>query len=464
MLLVSAAFLLLFCIVAVIANGTGDSGDSVLHFLYAKHALQYPEFFIHHWAKPVFVLFSCPFAQFGFIGMKIFNCIIAALTGYFSYRTARKLNIKQAGLSVVFLFFSPLYFVLIFSGLTEYLFAFLLILSIYLMIDGKTLSATVLVSFLPFARSEGLIILAVFLVYLLVKRRFRVLPFLITGHLVYGIAGSFFHHDLLWVINKIPYANLGSPYGSGGLFDFFNKLFYVIGAPLYALAVIGFISIILGFFVLKFRNAKQTRAEELLLIYGCFAAFFVAHSLFWWLGIFNSMGLIRVLICIMPLSAIIALNGFGLLTHIHYIKQLIVKKIIMFALLACVVGFPFVSNPAAIQWDSELSLGKDQLLINELVALVEKKFADHKLYYSHPYISIVLDIDHFNPDIHQDIDVAMNEGIPAKSLIIWDDWFSVTERGISHETLMKDDRFERIETYEAQHDSRTIKFVLFRVK
>ena len=60
-------------LINVQTNGTGDSGDSIKHFLYSKYAFDYPAFFFHHWAKPVFVLLSAPFAWFGFKGMIVFN-------------------------------------------------------------------------------------------------------------------------------------------------------------------------------------------------------------------------------------------------------------------------------------------------------------------------------------------------------------------------------------------------------
>src|SRR6185312_15488826 len=71
---------------AFIAKGTGDDGDSVFHFLFAKYAFVCPENFVNHWAKPVFVLLASPFAQFGFIGIKIFNVTVTTLAIFFTYK------------------------------------------------------------------------------------------------------------------------------------------------------------------------------------------------------------------------------------------------------------------------------------------------------------------------------------------------------------------------------------------
>ena len=56
---------------------------------------------------------------------------------------------------------------------------------------------------------------------------------------------------------------------------------------------------------------RQAQAEEIVLILCGFGAFLIAHSLFWYLGIFNSLGLKRVLIGIMPMMALIVLYGFN---------------------------------------------------------------------------------------------------------------------------------------------------------
>lgn len=55
--------------------------------------------------------------------------------------------------------------------------------------------------------------------------------------------GYFIHHDLLWVIREIPYAHLDSIYGNGTLFHFSEKLYYLLGLPIYFLFVIGLIAI-----------------------------------------------------------------------------------------------------------------------------------------------------------------------------------------------------------------------------
>jgi len=186
--------LILFGILLVFAfntNTTGDAGDSITHYLYSHYAFKYPQFFLHHWAKPFFVLLSAPFAQFGFKGIIVFNSLCATLSALFSFYIAKNLKIKQSWLVFVLVFFAPLYFKLIFSGLTEYLFGLFLVIGIYLISKSKSISASVIFSFLPLIRSEGLLVLGVFAVYFLIRKKYKALPYLLSGQLIYTVIGAF---------------------------------------------------------------------------------------------------------------------------------------------------------------------------------------------------------------------------------------------------------------------------------
>ena len=290
-------------------DGTGDTGDSVSHYLFAKYAPKHPELYFDHWAKPVFVLLASPFAQFGFTGMKIFNSCVVLLTIFTTYRIAKTLKFRNAIIVSFILICTPLYFTLTFSGLTEPLFALVVSISILLLLKDKYIAASILISFLPFIRSEGLIFIGIFAIYFAFKCKWKMLPLLVVGHLIYSFLGYFIHHDLLWVIREIPYAHLDSVYGNGTLFHFSEKLFYLLGLPIYFLFVIGLIAICWDAI-----KKKSNLNEQVLLALG-FLSFFIAHSLFWFLGIFGSMGLLRVFICVMPIIALVALKGYNFITE-----------------------------------------------------------------------------------------------------------------------------------------------------
>lgn len=420
-------------------DGTGDSGDSLMHYLFAKYAVVHPELYFDHWAKPMFVLLASPFAQFGFVGMKAFNTLVVAITIFFTYRCAQQLALKNTLLITGILIFSPLYFILTFSGLTEPLFALFTATGLYAILKDKLITGAVIISFLPFVRSEGLIIIGVFAVYYLIKNQWKALPYFAVGHILYSIAGYFVYGDLLWVFRKIPYAHLSSIYGEGTLTHFVEQLYYVVGAPIYVLFCLGFLSII-------YKSAKMKTSKELfILVFLSFCSFFLAHTLFWYLGIFNSMGLKRVLIAVMPLISIIALIGFNFLTDEILQTKKGIRAIINYAIVLLIIAFPFTQNHAAVHWEKDLSLTKDQVIANDIANFIRVEIkGKHRFIFAHPYLNEALKIDPFDKNVKLELQKDVFNKVQQGDIIIWDSWFSVLERDISSESLKENTRFSEI--------------------
>jgi hypothetical protein len=441
-------------------NGTGDAGDSIKHFLYAKYAFDYPTFFFHHWAKPVFVLLSAPFAMLGFKGIIVFNSLCASLIGYFSYKTAVELKQPHPWLVFLFLFFAPLFFALIFSGLTEYLFALFLILGIYLFTRERWIAALILISFLPLIRSEGLIILVVFGGYLIWLRKFKILPFLFAGQVLYSIVGAFFYKDLLWLIHEIPYASLKERYGSGAPFDFVHRLNYVIEKPIYLFLGTG--ALVVGFQFLKNYTSKTT-SLLFFLVLGSFLSVFVAHSIFWWKGIFNSMGLPRVLLAVHPAIALLALVGTNWL--LNWMKNEKVKTGVLIGICALVVVYPFINRKEGVVFNKNLfHTIENELIDKDIKAFIEVNYPNYqemKFYYTHPAIAFVFQHDYFNTDIHQEIHELPAKNIPANSLVIWDNKMAVLESGVTLEYLKNRADLKEIVAFRQTKQGEYNEFVLF---
>ncbi len=440
--------------VIVLFNGIGDSGDSILHYLYSKYAFKHPELFLHHWAKPVFVLLSAPFAQFGFTGMKVFNAIVTGVTLFFTYKICRSLELKNALLTIVLLLFAPLHFVLIFSGLTEPLFAAFLSGSLYLMLRERYLSSAIVLSFLPFVRSEGLVIIAVWVFYFLLKKKWYAVAGLVVGHVVYAVVGYLFYdYELLWVFRKMPY-NYRSQYGSGNFTHYFVQMTYIVGIPIYALLWLGVISIA--------KNTLQGISNlyiQVPILLG-FGAFFMTHTMAWYLGLMGSMGLVRVLISVMPLIAIIALLGFNFITENIFIHNNKIKFVIKFVLIGYLLIFPFTPNPAAFNWE-DLKLNKyDKQAIQVRDHITTNLDIDQrKFLYVHPYMSEILNIDHFDPQQHQELQPDFMQHLNEGDVVIWDFWFSVIERGVSKKMLDNSPELDLI--YELKDDERKTTYAVY---
>lgn len=425
------AFISVFSI--VLFDGTGDAGDSIMHYLFARYAPSHPEHFLNLWAKPVFVVFAFPFAQLGFVGIKIFNALVVLFTLYFTGKSAIKLQRSHAPFAVLFMIFSPLYYILTFSGLTEPLFALFTSAILFLAVQQKWLLLAIITSFIPFVRSEGLIILGVVAIFYLYSRKMRFIPWLLTGHVLLTVAGYFYYHDWLWIFAQNPYARLSSTYGSGGLLHFVVKMPYVTGIPIAFLLAIGFLveawQIVRG----------NIRSHISILVWLGFSAYFAAHSLFFYLGIFNSMGLHRVMIGIMPLIGILSLSGFvqieAWFLKIHRKAAIAISGIV----LILVVVFPFLSNPAAVKWGKDMNLSIEQQNAQMISDSLLKNNPDaNRWLYSHSYFGLTLPVDYFDEAKHQIVTAENISGADEGDIIIWDYWFAVVENGVSKSMLDQD--------------------------
>ncbi len=448
-LLLIALFLLAATALIFLADGTGDEGDSIMHYLYARHSWQNPEFFFNHWAKPVFVLLSSPFSQFGMEGMKFFNVIVSTLTLYLAFLTAKELKLPNAWLVPFCMIFSPWLLIVTLSGLTEPLFAFWMMAGIYLLLKRKWIPGLLWLSFLPFVRSEGLIILCVLLVYLLFKKKYRFIPLLIAGHAVYAFAGYYVHYDLLWVFNTLSYAVLHSAYGQGEWMHFVKHMPEVIGKVLVIFLLLGllygFLRKVGRFFM---RQHHAISHEELFLVYGIFIAYFLGHTVFWALGIFNSFGLIRVMVGVLPLIAIICARGFNFAAY--FLKAGPLKYLVYLALLL-IATFPFMESRYSWNWKRDFSLKADQLAQQKMAEFIKTNFPDHKnqtFYYEAVYVSVVLDKNYFDSTEHKRLRGAFEAGFTKGSYIVWDDWFAPVEGFVTEEMMENDPRFEFLKSFE----------------
>lgn len=456
-------FLFLYLVLGLLTifffDGTGDAGDSVMHYLLARYAPRHPELFFNHWAKPVYVLLVSPFAQLGLNGVKLFNLLALMLTIIFTYLSARILKISNSNIVPVFIIFAPYVFAQTFSGLTEPLFALFLVVGIYLVLKDKPMPAAIVISFLPFVRSEGLIIIGVFALYFIFKKNWSNLLWLLCGHVCYSLAGYFVNHDLLWVFRKIPYASLASPYGSGSIFHFVYQLFYVLGVPVFILFLLGVVS-----YLPRWTAKNHNKiAENYFLILGCAITFIVAHSIFWKFGIFNSMGLKRVLIGIIPLLALIALQGFNLISEKIFSSRPL-KLAVQLIVVAHILIFPFTGNPAALNINKELSLDKGQQKVWEVASFVNKNFASRgKMVYAYPYFSVTFDMDHFDKAKHLELNRDALHSLHAGDLVLWDDWFAYKTLDISPEFLENTPGIKKIKEFYAEGAS-SATFILFECK
>jgi Gpi18-like mannosyltransferase len=419
------AYLIFSIVVSLTSSGTYDAGDSVMHYQFAHYAFQHPGNLLVHWAKPFYTLLAAPFASVGFWGIKLFQCLLALGTGWFTYQSARQLGFKSAWLAPILVLAAPEFFLSQLSGLTEPLFAFVLILGVFALLKDKTIFASILLSMLPFVRTEGFLVLPAFALFLIWQREWKALPFLALGTAVYAVLGGIFMGDFLWIWNNNPYAGETIIYGLGQWLHFPEKYLYIVGIPIYILTL-------LGFAVLPIRmifNRMSKPLAEILLIFGPFCIYFGSHVYFWVSGTGHSMGLLRVMIAILPLGALIAHTGMmQLLAWIPRSVSKIRTAILGLATIYVLV-FPAMPNHASIR-PKELRLSMDQNLLQETATFLQKKgMLTRKIYSEHPSAAFFFGIDPFDPEKFSSLNRLKDEQPAAGCLIVVDTWFASVESG-----------------------------------
>ena len=183
---------ILLIVLSFLSEGFYGGADNINHYFISRYSFRYPHLFLDTWGRPVFTIMSSPFSQFGFMGLKLFNVLLGCLSAFLAFLTARKIGIRQSWLAILFVIFTPMYFLMTLTGLTEIQFGFILILSVYLFFDEKYLASAIIISFLPLSRSEGIVLLPFLFIALLMKRKYYAVPFLATGFLLFSIVGYFF--------------------------------------------------------------------------------------------------------------------------------------------------------------------------------------------------------------------------------------------------------------------------------
>ncbi|TPG67170.1 hypothetical protein [Hymenobacter nivis] len=436
-LLVSVAFVF-------ITQNPYDTGDSIQHYLYARFAPQHPLNLLHSWAKPFFTLVMLGPAQLGYRALMLFQCGLVATSAWLSYRTARGLGVPYAALAILCCYAAPDYFRIQFSGLTEPLFGLVLVGGVALAVAGRPAWSAALVSWLPFVRSEGFILLGLWVLYLGWQRQWRALPLLLLGYAVYSAVGALVLHAPGWVFGQNAYPTI-STYGHGGWGQFAVGLFYLLGWVIGTLAVLGGGQLLARAARRASWRLPSFRAE-LLLVYGCVAVFVAAHTLFWVFGIFGSAGLVRVLASMTPLLAIIALRGLEVVCALG--RTPAVRQRIALGAAALMVGFLFTGLRMGLRWQRDFAAPGDLALAEQAAAWYRQQPGApvRSVVLDHPGIALALGVDVFD---RQARPLAFADGhpsvaqLPVGTLVFWDEWFSVVEGGLPLEMLATDPHFRQ---------------------
>ncbi len=429
---------LILSMVTAYTNVPAGGADNYAHFNISKWAFKYPHLFLDHWGKPVFTIFTAPVAQMGLVGVRIFNIFFGLLTAWYIYKLALHANLRYAWFAVIPAIFTPIYFAMMSTAMTEVLFSAFLVISIYLFFKERYLTAAILISFIFLVRTEGLAYLSLFGMAFLIKRQYKAIPFLLSGFLVFSIVGWLYHFkDFWWLINERPYATgVESVYGSGDWFYFLVRMPRYFGYIIPGFLLSGSAVLVIHWL----RSGLKLNSEQFLLIIlvlGSFWGYFFIHSYLWWVGE-TSAGLYRVMAGISPLT------GFLAVYTLHALAQHTHREKVLSGIIILLTFSLIVSSVSSYHKSVSRDLTAD--VLDRVTAWLKRpENRNHKLVIHNPYFAFSTGKDPWDLNIIQN-GFSNNDfpgrGLPDSTLFVWDAHFSANEGRLPLEKIMSNEDFK----------------------
>lgn len=461
---ISLLLALAFLYIHSISEGIQEPEDGAVHYFISEASWDDPTLLLHHWGKPLFTLLSSPFSNaFGFAGMVLFNALLFLLASLFLSGTAGQLGLSDRWTVPCFLFLTPVYFNTAIGGMTEVLFGTVAAASLYFFSQERYAIAAIVLSFITFTRPEGMVLLPLGGLYLLWRSPVH-LPFLLTGFLIYGLAGWPHYGDPLWFFTESPYSGASDIYGSGALFHFLKGYHEIFGRPL-AFAFLGGTLLLLIHFLRSF--LREYRKKELhqaafwsLLVLLPPILIFATHSYLWWQGLKGSLGLYRVMATCTPFLVLGALAAFRLLKGMLQ-RSPLPPRTLRYAWPAFLLG---LVTWAYVEWDANTDTPIPLPAVKKTVKNAGEWYLQNgtkkDVYYLYPYFAFTVNMNPFKDDRAKEF-WSLNKKDPSKGLrkgdmIVWDSKFGPNEGDFPLERLKKDERLQLVKTFRPKAEAEVL--------
>ncbi len=296
---------------------SGD-GDSVLHYLNALDTSRDISKGLFAWTRPGYKIPMSLFAAHGIMAAHVFNAFITTAAAWNTMRLAEQLRIPRPWLAGLFLFLQPYVFALGSDTMTEMPMALGLVLSVRWWLSGNYVLSCLMAGYLPSVRPEGFffgLIFGVMVIQLCLRDKSRtpgqswphaigrmavLLLCLSAGLALWVFLCWYFAHDALLVLHYWSWPpGSYAGYGKGPL------LHYVINWPRYC----G-----LPLFILFVAGIWNSVRRSMILPWAAWGTVIGVHSVLYWGGWFASCGLIRIMACSSPITAVVCLYGWNTLS------------------------------------------------------------------------------------------------------------------------------------------------------
>jgi hypothetical protein len=348
-IVVCVGLLAILMVWAVVFPQTGD-GDAIMHFLNARDGFWQPTKLLGSWARVGSKLPLIGPAQFGILAARWMSAVISVLCAWQTIRLADDLGMRRAWLAGPMLIFQPFVFSLAGDTMTELPLALGLVIAIRLWLARRVWASCLVMGYLPTVRPEGFFLCALWGAMVVGnkysgswKERVRLVATLGWGTVVWLFACWVAHRNLNYFFTEWwswP-ADSIHIYGRGSFFAHINRWPVYCGPVLLPLFLVGIVrrnrlglivacaamlvlelvmpsvvrENVLPWAVLGLTGAIAwtVRGSKFAVCVWVFLLIFALHSVLWWRGWFGSCGLMRILACVAPITAIICLRGWNVI-------------------------------------------------------------------------------------------------------------------------------------------------------
>jgi hypothetical protein len=428
-----------------LSPGLEGGMDSYNHYLIARYTWEYPYLFLDQWGKPLYNLLASPFVQFGINGAIVLNCVSLIGCSILVYRILLKIGINNAWLGYILTLLSPIFLDNTISSLTEPLCALLVLLTLYFYIDKRYVLSAVMAGFLPFARSEGFIILFVVFVFIvIIQREYKAILYTAVGSILFNLLGWYIEGEPLWIFTSNPYIKFEMSginiCGRGDIYHYFRAGHYTFGKIASWLLVVGAIV-----YVIRWLRVSRIADHAIGIILCSFTLYFASHAAIWWLGKMGSCGYVRVMVVIAPLASIIMTYG------LHHLflqleqklgdKLVLIQRGFMLFVLLNAIYTPY--RYYAYKYPMQVSA--EQQEYHKLVDWMKSQpLDDRRKIYLYPYFSMIADINPYNQEEHYDFWASSLQFAEDGDILIWDGHFGPHESGTPLLSLEQDSTWKKI--------------------
>jgi len=327
---------------------TGD-GDAIMHYLNARDGLWKPALLLGSWARvgdkvPLLIP-----AQLGITTARWMAALISIVCAWQTIRLAEDLEIPHALLAAVFLIFQPYVFTLAADTMTEIPLALGIVIAIRLWMKDRLWASCIVMGYLPTVRPEGFFLCALWGAMVLSRRRlgpaialgWGTTAWFIACWIFWGNPGYFFREGWSWPADSLRI------YGHGTFFAYVDRWGLYCGPVLlvaflagvgrkalpFGARLNGVMIVALALLVAELVAPGSVRQSILpwvgLALAGLvawevrrwrfavgvwtFLLIFTLHTVLWWRGWFASCGLMRILACVAPITAVVCLYGWNVI-------------------------------------------------------------------------------------------------------------------------------------------------------